>query len=364
MMVIFIYLIFIGSELFADISLNPVVGDQIMPNYGEEKKRIPGDNVVPHISFDHAGLQEVLKNASRHYSKIVDNIIEEEDSSSTVTDHPKPNGIKVKEIFRKEPTRRPVLRKEKTQGNDVKVFTENLKYRSKLAGLPTISLPSHSSALATINYGLKVSGDEKRRLALSLNYAFLGPNKAVVEMTGCGAFITVNSVTSTARLCGEVGDLTCRAPNGETFTIPFRAHVVDTEDNYECVKGKNILNGKLTAGMLAFLTDGTEQFGKAMAAAQVTTQVQTNNDNSVGVSGANVSGDKNKYIAGQSIAGATGRFLNWHLDFYQSMQPTTEVGGGHQVYLYTDGDAKIPKIFFVTDKKIKVNTSESLVLGE
>lgn len=352
-----------GPVVAESISRKAVTGDQVTPNYGEEERRIPGDNVIPHITIDNAaGLQDVLNDAKKEYAKIVDRIIKQ-DPESSVEQHPQPKGIKVR-------TSKPIYSRRrritpKPPRNDAKIFEENLKYRSSLVGIPTITLPSHSSAPATINYGVKAINGDNRRLAVTLNYSFLGPNNTVVELTGCGAYVTVTSVQSTARLCGEVADLTCRTEEGQVFTIPFKAHLVDAEDNFECVKGVIVHNGKLTAGALAFLSDGTDAFGKAMAAAQVTTQVQTNDDGARGVTGSNVTGNKNKYIAGQTISGATGRFLNWHLDFYQSLQPTTEVGGGQKVFLYTDGDTEIPKIFFVSKKetdKSKVNTKGSLTL--
>lgn len=359
-----IFISIITGPVVADpISRRAVSGDQVTPNYGEEERRIPGDNVIPHISMDNAaGLQDVLNSAKKEYAKIIDRIILR-DQESTVEQHPQPNGVKVEKPSGTTAPRRRTIRRSRQPRNEAKIFEENLRYRSALSGVPTISLPSHSSAVATVNYGLKVINGEQRRLAVTLNYAFLGPNKTVVELTGCGAYITVSSIQSTARLCGEVGDLTCKTKDGQTFTIPFKAHIVDSEDNFECAAGVNVHNGKLTAGALAFLVDGTAQFGKAMAAAQVTTQVQTNNEGSTGVTGSNVTGNKNKYIAGQTISGATGRFLNWHLDFYQSLQPTTEVGGGKKIFLYTDGDAEIPKIFFVSKKekdRSKVNTTGSL----
>lgn len=358
-----IFISIIAGPIMADpISRQAVSGDQVTPNYGDEERRIPGDNVIPHISMENAaGLQDVLNDAKKEYAKIIDKIILR-DQESSVEQHPQPSGVKV-EPPRTIPRRRRTLRKPRQPKNEAKIFEENLKYRSALSGVPTVSLPSHSSAVATVNYGLKVINGEKRRLAVTLNYAFLGPNKAVVELTGCGAYITVSSIQSTARLCGEVGDLTCKTQDGQTFTIPFKAHIVDSEDNFECAAGVNVHNGKLTAGALAFLADGTSQFGKAMAAAQVTTQVQTNNEGSNGVTGSNVTGNKNKYIAGQTISGATGRFLNWHLDFYQSLQPTTEIGGGKKIFLYTDGDTEIPKVFFVSEKdkgRSKLNTTDSL----
>lgn len=372
-----------------EILSSPLFGDKVVPEYEEtaEQDLLPGDNVLPHLDMRKDPLlQTVLSKADK---KLVEMLQEHnaktEPAGTTVETHPEPDRV-VPDTSASSPAssgRRSVNRG-KVQasppvntspaqppspfaGRNAKVFHRNLTFATRLKRVPTVIIPSNSVALATVVAGVKVRNSRKVRLPIRLDYAFLGPNKAVVEMTGCEAYVNVASDINVSRLYGEIGNLSCMAPDGQTLNIPFQAHLVDAEDNYMGVEGTTVLNGKVEAGLMAFLSDATSAFGKAMAAAQVTTQVQTTQDGP-GISGSNVTGDKNKYIAGQTISGATGRFLNWWVDFYQGLQPSVELESGRKIFFLTDGEHEVPKVFFgqaVSDPESdfkRVNTSKSLMM--
>lgn len=372
-----------------EILSSPLFGDKVVPEYEENAQQdlLPGDNVLPHLDMRQDPLlQTVLSKADK---KLVEMLQEHnaktEPAGTTVETHPEPDRV-VPDTSASSPAssgsgRRSVNRgrvqapppvninpaqpPSPFAGRNAQVFHRNLTFATRLKRVPTVNIPSNSVALATVVAGVKVRNSRKMRMPIRLDYAFLGPNKAVVEMTGCEAFVNVASDIHVSRIYGEIGNLSCKAPDGETMNIPFQAHLIDNQDNFVGVEGTTVLNGKMEAGLMAFLSDATSAFGKAMAAAQVTTQVQTTQDGP-GISGSNVTGDKNKYIAGQTISGATGRFLNWWVDFYQGLQPTVEVASGRKIFFMTDGEHEVPKVFFgktVSDSAIKrVNTSKSLMM--
>ena len=363
-----IWLGLIGAKRLAatELSGNPIEGDRVVPEYqrARSRERLPGDRVLPHLDLSQeANIHKLLEPLEQRFASQLEGV----KLADVVEEHPKPSPIVPKKPAAPKlrakataPQPPPFFARENT-----KVFHENAGYAQQLSGLEVLSLPSNSAALATVVAGLKVRPGASMRLPVTLNYAFLGPNEAVVEMSGCEAYISVESDVNVSRLYGELGSLSCRAPTGQTFNIAFKAHIVDEQDNFVGVEGRTVLNGKLSAGLLAFLQDGTSAFGKAMAAAQVTTQVQTSSEGKQGVSGSNVKGNKDQYIAGQTIAGATGRFLNWWVDYYQAMQPTVEVASGRKLFLLSDGEFEIPKVFFgdvVEPQKLsRVNTRATLI---
>ncbi len=370
-----------GIQGSVHIQSEPVYGDRVVPEYQEteDSDRLPGDNVLPHLNMlNKPVVQEVLAKANANLDQIIkeqepqpeevgpeNSVIEiPEEPARVLPKKPKKNNTRNLPPVNLPLFEQPALPSAAFSSRNAQVFSENAHFANRLSSLPTVSLPSNSTAAATLMAGLKVRPGSEMRLPIRIDYAFLGPNKAVVEMTGCEAFVTVNADLNVSRLYGELGNISCRAPKGETFNIPMRAHLIDQNDNYVGIEGTTVLNGKGAAALMSFLSDGTSAFGKAMSAAQVSTQVQTTPEGA-GVSGANVSGDKDKYIAGQTIAGATGKFLNWSFEFYQSMQPTVEVASGRKVFLLTDGEAQIPKIFFAkTDDlsaKNRINTNKTLM---
>lgn len=372
----------------SNVSKSPIPGDQVTPEYENSREgRIPGDNVVPNIDLSKAkGLQEMLNKANREFAEYADRTNGIPPSSgATIPEHPQPQGIEVippqeksipsgikinqtKRHFPRETANPQIPPSDPTStlgGGDTKVFAENIRFRNALSGVETVTLPSNSVASATIEAGVKVRLGTEMRMPVRVDYAFLGPNKTVVEMTGCNAWISVIPDPSTSRICGDKGTLSCRSPTGQTFNLDFKLQIIDQKDNYVCLDSVTVLNGKGMAALAEFGQGAATAFGQAMAAAQVSTQVQSSPEGNVGVTGANVSGDQTKYIAGQTVAGASGKFLNWYADFQISRQPSQEVESGRKIYIAIDGEIQVPKIFFdgepeSTDSR-KLNTSDSLM---
>ena len=227
----------------------------------------------------------------------------------------------------------------------VRIFNQALR-SAKGAGKDTFTLPSTSVALATTLYGIEATGNVERYVPAELNYAWLGPNGSVVEMKNCRLWLVVRGDYSTERVYGRSQTMSCRAPSGETFDIPIEAHMVDQKEEYLGARGTLVARGKALASAMSFLSDGVKAFGSAMAAAQVNTEVTSTGGFGEPVKGSNVGGDKNKYIVGQTLAGSSAKFLDWWIDYYQSLSPTIAIGPGKKIYLALQRTVQVPKIFF------------------
>lgn len=348
-------------------------GDQVIP-IGEQAKKteLPGDPVIPAYPIADPNLRQNVERAREAYDKL---------RAQTEPTPPQPPQEPAVVLPAEPPApAEPVAPKPKKsskgwtrllkveakgdgfrdEAGGVRVFTRNLP-SGKKAGADSFTLPSTSIALATLLFGIEATSTEERLVPAELNYAWLGPNGAVVEMKNCRLWVKVKGDYSTERIYGTSETISCRSPAGETFDIPISAHMVDKEEEYLGARGELVARGKALASALSFLSDGVQAFGNAMASAQVQTEVAQGSPYGGPVKGSNVGGDKTKYIAGQTVAGSTAKFLDWWIDYYQSLSPTIAIGPGKKIYLAVHGTVEIPKIFF--GAKIEQSEFEKMAQG-
>lgn len=239
-----------------------------------------------------------------------------------------------------------------TDRSSIKIFNENVRF-SRGGELEYITLPSGSSATATLLGGVNISTEE-RSIEVNLDSAFIGPNDAVVELKGCIAWLKLSANYNDERLYGNGQTISCRTSKGNTFEIPILAHVKG-EDEYLGVKGALVANGKMKAGALAFIKDGIAGYAEARAKTQTTTSISTSDN--VGAMADNVTGNGGNYAINKAIgASADNRFLNWYIDHYSSLAPTIAVPPGTKIFLTIQGEVKVPREFF-SQSGIKFNTN-------
>lgn len=335
-----------------------LAGDQVIPGEKKERaQRLPGDSVIPSFPIEDPALRARVEEAAKVAQSLREQTTPAEPAAQppvepaiVVSEEPKPELPRVLPSKPKakggsrglQPAKPSAAFRDSPDG--VRVFTRNLGGAG--GGKDAFTLPSTSIALATLLYGVEATANDDREVPAELNYAWLGPNGAVVEMKDCRLWIKVRGDYSTERLYGKADSLSCRAPSGETFEIPIVAHLIDKGEEYLGARGELVARGKALASALSFLSDGVQAFGTAMASAQVQTDVAQGTPYNGPVKGSNVGGDKTKYIAGQTVAGSTAKFLDWWIDYYQSLSPTIAIGPGKKVYLAVRGAVEIPKIFF------------------
>lgn len=360
-----ITLMLISFSLWSQTSPNgdSISTDQVTPELTtDEEKKIPEDRVLPNISLKDHFLKKSIE-ASR---KILETLPAEVKTGPKEESHPEatasreitsPPAIDEVNVI-SAVTQTPSYEDQ----NDLRIFKKNLRFVSGNEIPKTVTLPSGSSALATLLSGVEISSEEKS-IDVRLDYAFLGPNKAIVELTGCIAWVKLSGDYSTERLFGKAYSISCRSPSGKTFELPIVAHIKDESDEYLGIKGKLIANGKLAAAALSFLRDGTTAFGEAMAKSQTNTEVVGGGLSGTTATGTNVSGNKDSYIIGQTAAGASGKFLNWWVDYYTKLSPTIAVPPGTKIYLSIEGEVQIPEIFFANNQSTtRINTNDSIKL--
>ena len=354
-------------------------GDKLIPSGasqppGQRAKALPGDQTIPSYEIGDPELKAAVdraRNAMEDLKKkqvgtgsnqpdLTEKPLSELPSTAVALPDPQikpaesespPEVLpKIKKHYRTHTSETLAAKTEQTPAytdtkGGVRIFNQALR-NSRGAGQDTYTLPSTSVALATTLYGIEATSNVERLVPAELNYAWLGPNGSVVEMRNCRLWIAVRGDYSTERVYGRSQSMSCRAPSGETFDIPIEAHMVDQQEEYLGARGTLVARGKALASALSFLSDGVKAFGSAMAAAQVNTEVTPSGGFGEPVKGSNVGGDKNKYIIGQTLSGTSSKFLDWWIDYYQSLSPTIAIGPGKKIYLAIQHTIQVPKIFF------------------
>ena len=308
---------------------NSLPPDQTISNLEKpQNKMIPGDRVLPTFHFEDEKIKKIAQEAQKKFQEVSKKTL-------IVQNAPKPRGLRPKRPKRKRPEIR-------IEVPSIKVFRRTFQKKREEE---FIALPNGSTALISSRGGIEVEEgmSKKKKLDIRIEYSFLGPNEAVVELTGCMGWISVWGRYNTERIYGELEEISCRSPDGDSFTLKARGIIKDHKDEYVGAKGKFIANGKFSAMALSFLKDGTTEFGQALSLAQV--QKDTVKSSEFVESGFKVS-DEGKYIAGKSLSGATGRFLNWWVDFYTSQAPTLALAPGKKMFLTLSEEIQIPKKFF------------------
>lgn len=337
------------SELPSSQAIN---SDQVITDFKEKKKYIPEDQVISDFEVNDPEVNKMLREAKKAFEDLAKPKKEMIPEERVKVELPQLPEIKVDIVKKTQSSvKKRKIRKKKRKtthvdlNNGVRIFKRHNKVKKRVKGVEVVSLPSGSTALATVMYGAEVA-KEKRPVMVRLDWAFLGPNKAVVELKGCVMWMNVSGNYNTERIYGTANQVSCRAPNGKTFEVKVLAHMIDKKDEYLGVKSKLLTRGKIAAAAMSFLAGGTKAFGEAMAAAQTTNNVSSTGAQIPPVETNNITGNQEKYIIGKTAGQAAGRFLDWFVDYYTSLSPTLAMPPGTKVFLTTQGEIKIPKVFF------------------
>ena len=192
-----------SSEVFAvdtKSSLKPSQADKNTAPINEDKSaEIPGDHVLPPKAS--GNIDEIIKKAretleeEKMKTTVESSTVVSKEEAETKKEAPKP--IKKARVF--PPTRGVWLTQDTPvpqalsyiapSGEAVTVFSSN----AKVGKDDVVTLPSGSHAFGRAKFGEEVTASGQREIAVELDYAFLGPNESVVEMTGCVVWFAVTA---------------------------------------------------------------------------------------------------------------------------------------------------------------------------
>ena len=347
----------LASALENSSSISSLKGDATSAPIKEEKAQsIPGDQVIPHI--DHEVIDKSLERARKAWkdeqTRMESSLPEDENISLEIErkkSEEKPKKVageataKKKKTYWKPKIHKPIVIEQPT-GRTITIFHNHLANDEE-----TITLPSGAHAFGRVKFGEEVTTQGEAEVLLEFDYAFLGPNESVVEMTGCVAWLQVHANFHTQRVKGKMQDMTCTMKNGDVFTIPLTGPIVDVATGYAGVNSDLIIKGPAKAMALKFLSEITTAYGAASSAVETTTKIIASGEKQTDQT-TNITGDKEGYVGGK-IVEANGKFLDYIASFFSGMQPTLALAPGAKVHVVNRHNVRIPKQFFKPSKGSK-----------
>ena len=226
-------------------------------------------------------------------------------------------------------------------GPSVVSFPVTLKSQKKM----TVKIPSGSFVKAKLLTGVEVSEGKALPVLLQADYAFVGPNKSRIDLTGCFFIAKSSGNLSIERVEMQVTKISCVSKSGRMFDRKINGFVTDAKDNSFAVMGKvNSRQNRVAA--MAFLSSVVEGVGKSLQQAQTTTQTTA-----VGGVTSMITGNQGKYMVAGGVGNAASQVTQWYLQHAQNLLPTINIGSGQDVWLIMQDTVSLPNWYFKKAKK-------------
>lgn len=343
-------LLWVTTNLSAQSSLETQPGDERLAPVGEESaKGLPGDKAYPPLEERIKSSREVLSEGIRNPNYEPEESIPLPPAEPVAEEKPKPVEVKpTKKIVQakvpryeesveavSQPPRRDVFLSE----TGVTVFKENFENWED----EVVQVPALSTALATIQFGEEVTASTKDYVTAKLDYAFLGANGAIVELTGCVVDIDVKANFHTSSVKGSLNKIVCTGPDGLEYKQPVQGKIISAASEYGGVKSDIIMAGPAKGMALEALQSAIKGFGEAMAFTETTRQGIASQFATREVE--NVSGNQDRYIGGKVLE-STGSFLQYVVDFYKGLEPSLALAPGAKVHVLIRDSLQVPSDFF------------------
>ncbi len=221
----------------------------------------------------------------------------------------------------------------------------------------TVKLPAGSFVKAKLLTGVEAPEGKTLPVLLQTDYAFVGPNKTRIDLTGCFLIAKSTGNLSIERVEMQATKISCVSKSGRMFEKDMNGFIADSKDNSFAVMG-NVNSKQDRVASMAFLSSVVEGVGKAIQQAQTTTQT-----NALGGSSSIISGDQGKYIAAGGVGNAASQVTQWYLKHAQSLLPTINVGSGQDVWIVTQESVELPNWYFRKEKSKVQNSSFTYLSG-
>lgn len=210
-----------------------------------------------------------------------------------------------------------------------------------------VVIPPGSFVQAKLLTGIEAPEGKALPVLLQADYAFVGPNKTRIDLSGCFLIAKSTGNLSIERVEMQATKLSCVSKSGKMFEREVNGFVADDKDNSFAVMGSvNSKQDRVAA--MAFLSSIVEGIGKAIQQAQTTTQA-----NALGGSTSIISGDETKYMLAGGASSAASTITQWYLKQAQNLLPTINVGSGQNVWIIMQDSVPLPNWYF---KKASTNS--------
>lgn len=213
----------------------------------------------------------------------------------------------------------------------------------------SVKLPSGSFVKAKLLTGVEAPEGKALPVLLQADYAFLGPNKSKIDLSGCFLIAKSTGNLSIERVEMQTSKISCVSKNGRMFERELNGFVADNKDNSFAVVG-DVNSKQDRVATMAFLSSIVSGISGAISQAQTTSQTNAHGGSSV-----SISGDEQKYIAANGASSAASMVTQWYLKQAQSLLPTINVGSGQDVWIVIQDSIDLPNWYF---KKLETRSGE------
>ena len=203
-----------------------------------------------------------------------------------------------------------------------------------------VVIPSGSYVKAKMMTGVEAPEGKNYPVLLQLDYAFIGPNRTKVDLTGCFGISKAQGDLSTERVQMQMVKISCVSQKGKMFEREVNGFVADDTDNSFAVIG-SVSTKQDRVAATAFLSSIVEGVGKAIQQAQTTQQT-----NALGGGQSVVTGDQVKYIGAGGASNAASMVTQWYLQQANRLLPTINIGSGQDIWVVMQDKVELPNWYF------------------
>lgn len=206
--------------------------------------------------------------------------------------------------------------------------------------ITSIALPAGSFVKAKNLTGVEAPEGKALPILMQLDYAFVGPNKTKIDLSGCFMIAKSTGNLSIERAEIQTTKLSCVSRSGRSFERKINGFVADDKDNSFGMIGE--INSKQdNVAAMAFLSSIVEGVSSAVAQAQM-----TQSTNATGGSTSILTGDQGKYLGASGASNAASTVTQWYLRHAQNLLPTINIGSGMDVWVVMQDGVDLPNWYF------------------
>jgi conjugal transfer pilus assembly protein TraB len=203
-----------------------------------------------------------------------------------------------------------------------------------------VSLPAGSFVKAKLLTGIEAPEGKALPVLMQADFAFVGPNKSRVDLSGCFLIAKSTGNLSIERVEMQASKISCVSRSGQIFERDLNGYVADGQDNSFAVIG-SVNSKRDRVATTAFLSSVVDGIGKAVSQAQTSTET-----NPLGGKSTSITGDQGKYIAASGASTAAQSVTQWYLKHAESLLPTINVGSGQDVWVIVQDSVSLPNWYF------------------
>ena len=219
------------------------------------------------------------------------------------------------------------------------IITFPVKAKAKPTQLG-VTIPSGAFVKAKLLTGVEAPEGKALPVLMQADYAFIGPNRSRVDLSGCFMIAKSTGNLSIERVEMQVTKVSCVSKSGKMFERPMNGYIADGSDNSFAVIGQ--VNSKRDrVATMSFLSSVVEGIGQAVAQTQTTTKASD-------VSGTttSVTGSQARYIGATGAANAASAVTSWYLKHAEQLLPTINIGSGAEVWVILQESISLPNWYF------------------